>query len=236
MAIGSPPYIEVKALSVAHENKRVIENISFSTSAQRIAILGKNGSGKTTLAKTLCGVVPCEEGQVQIAGVDVHEDRRQAISTVGYLFQNADHQIIFPTVEEEVSFGLRNLGWDANIALEKAHETLAQCDRSAWATRHVTSLSGGEKQLLCLMSVLSMSPKVLFLDEPFSGLDYPTRHRLRAILDGLEITVIQITHSPQDIEGYEEALWIDRGQLMAHGPCHEVSATYLAAMEREVHA
>ena len=230
------PLIMAQGLCVEQGGKRVIDTLSFTTSARRITLLGKNGSGKTTLAKTLCGVIEPQLGTSRICGIDVFHDRAQAIETVGYLFQNADHQIIFPTVEEEIAFGLGNQGLSGAQALEKAHDILHDWGRADWAKRHVSSLSGGQKQLLCLMSILSMSPKVIFLDEPFSGLDIPTRARLGRILDGLDLALVHITHAPQDIQGYDEALWIDEGKIKHHGDCATVCAAYLAAMDSEADA
>lgn len=236
MSHQDAPLIAVDGLGVEIDGQRVINEISFQSSAQRVAILGKNGSGKTTLAKTLCGVFTPHEGSVRLFGVDVIDDRAKAIETVGYLFQNADHQIIFPTVEEEIAFGLGSLGYPPKEALEKSHAILHQWNRGDWAKRHVSSLSGGEKQLLCLMAVLAMSPKILFLDEPFSGLDIPTRRRLARIFEELDLALVHITHAVEDIAQYDEALWIEEGRLKAHGPAAQVSSAYLEAMEREAGA
>ncbi|MFD1809408.1 ATP-binding cassette domain-containing protein [Gemmobacter lanyuensis] len=90
--------------------------MTLSMTAARIGILGRNGSGKTTLLRLAAGLLPPTAGSVQVAGVDPAKDRRAMLRAVGILFQNPDHQIIFPTVEEELAFGLRQMGLPAAVA------------------------------------------------------------------------------------------------------------------------
>ncbi len=89
----------------------VLSGITLHSSARRIGVVGRNGSGKSTLARLLAGLLEPSSGQVRISGHDIFRDRRAALETVGILFQNPEHQIIFPRIAEEIAFGLRSRGW-----------------------------------------------------------------------------------------------------------------------------
>ena len=95
--------IQIQSLSCHYGDKAVLDTVSLELSEARVAVVGRNGSGKSTLAKAISGLIRPEQGRILINGVDVLKDRKAALSAVGILFQNPDHQIIFPTVEEEIS-------------------------------------------------------------------------------------------------------------------------------------
>lgn len=102
--------IQVEKVSLDFDGCTVISDLSLRTTEKRIAIIGRNGSGKSTLARLICGLIAPSEGCVTVDGIDVPNDFKMAAQTVGILFQNLDHQIIFPTVLEEISLGLRQIG------------------------------------------------------------------------------------------------------------------------------
>lgn len=208
----------------------VLSGITLRSSARRIGIVGRNGSGKTSLARVMAGLVPADSGQVQIAGVDVARDRKAALGAVGILFQNPDHQIIFPTVEEEIAFGLTQMKFSVADVTVKVEAVLAQFGKSHWARTAIHLLSQGQRQLVCLMSVLAMQPQVIILDEPFAGLDIPIILQLRRVLEGLDVTLIQITHDPQMLVGYDRVLWIEEGQVEQDGRAEAVCPAFTARM------
>ncbi len=115
---------------------------------------------------------------MRVEGIDPGGDRRAVLSRIGLLFQNPDHQILFPTVEEELAFGLRQQGRREAEARAAAHALLARAGRAHWAGAAVSTLSQGQRQMLCLMAVLAMEPATVLLDEPFASLDLPARIRL----------------------------------------------------------
>lgn len=225
------PDIQISGVTCRFGPRTALRDISLSLADRRIGIVGRNGSGKTTLSRLIAGLVAPDEGTIRVAGVDVCKDRKAAIRTVGILFQNPDHQIIFPTVEEELAFGLRQLGQSKPAARDGARAMLARFGRDDWHDRSVDSLSQGQRHLVCLMAVLAMTPKVIVLDEPFSGLDIPTTRALRRFLDGLEATLIHVTHDPAALTGYDRVIWLDRGELAGDGPPDTVIAAYLNAMQ-----
>lgn len=224
--------IRVSGLSYRVDGISILSELDFHSTRTRIGIIGRNGSGKTTLARLLAGLIRPTEGHIDIAGVDVATDRRAALRLVGVLFQNPDHQIIFPTVIEELAFGLRQLGQSREAAEQAAGQTLRRFGKQRWADASTHALSQGQKQLLCLMSVLAMRPRVLILDEPLSGLDLPTRMQLSRYLDQSDAVLIHITHDPSDLRGYDEVLWLDRGKLREQGDAPAVLERFVAEMRR----
>lgn len=232
MPTSQIPLIALEAVDYAPSGVSVLTGISFQSDARRIGIIGRNGSGKTSLARVMAGLVAPDRGQVRIAGVDVAGDRKAALGCIGILFQNPDHQIIFPTVEEEVAFGLAQMGLSKSDVAARVSEILGQFGKAHWAPAAIHQLSQGQRQLVCLMSVLAMKPKVIILDEPFAGLDIPTALHLRRILAGLEVTLVVISHDPDVVRGYDRALWLEGGQVAQDGAPDDVLPVFEARMQQ----
>ncbi|WP_371170652.1 energy-coupling factor ABC transporter ATP-binding protein [Aliiroseovarius sp. 2305UL8-7] len=209
----------------------ILSGLSLDLSARRIGVIGRNGSGKTTFARLLAGLIAPTSGTVMIDGINPAKDRRAALALVGILFQNPDHQIIFPTVIEEVAFGLRQMGQDDPDGAADA--VLAQFGKAHWRDEHVNNLSQGQKQLVCLMSILAMMPRILILDEPFAGLDIPTRMQLARYLDRYEGTLVHVSHDPSDLSDYDEVIWLERGVLKGQGAARDVLAAFADEMTRQ---
>lgn len=226
----SPPLIRLHDVTYAPDGKTVLSGITLDTNARRIGIVGRNGSGKTSLARVLSGLVPADQGKVQIADVEVAKDRKAALGLVGILFQNPDHQIIFPTVEEEIAFGLVQMGQKPDAVAATVRAVLDRFDKAHWLQAPIHQLSQGQRQLVCLMSILAMNPAVIILDEPFAGLDIPTTQQLQRVLDALEVTLVLITHAPDMLRGYDRVLWLEGGRIKQDGPASSV----LAAFEHEM--
>lgn len=229
-----PTQITVKNLSYSLDNRVILTIDEVLLSAHRIAILGRNGSGKTTFARLLSGLIAPTQGTLRIDGVNPYQDRKQAIQTIGILFQNPDHQIIFPTVIEELAFGLTQLGQSKDQARSHARQILDRFDRSAWAERAVSTLSQGQRHLVCLMAVLAMAPRIIILDEPFSGLDIPTKAALDREFAQIDQTLIHITHDTSNIETYDHVIWFEQGRIEMQGCPQDVVAAYHAAMAQRV--
>ena len=188
-------------VSYIKDEQSIISDVSLTLTERRVGIVGRNGSGKTTLARLISGLIAPSSGTVEVNGVNVAVDRKNAIRTVGIVFQNPDHQIIFPTVEEEIAFGLAQLGASKQDARSGARAALAKFITEDWAERPVHLLSQGQRHLVCLVSVLAMEPSWLVLDEPFTGPDIPTVRKLYRYLETVEASQLLITHDPLALRG-----------------------------------
>ena len=219
-------------LCYAVAGRPILSGITAHLTERRIGIVGRNGSGKTTLLRVMAGLVRPTTGQVRVDGIDPAGDRRAVIRRLGLLFQNPDHQIIFPTVEEEIAFGLRQQGRSGAEALAQARAVLAAEGRAHWAGAPVHRLSQGQRQYLCLMAVLAMEPATILLDEPFAALDLPTKARLARRLDGLPQRLVIISHDPATLARVDRVLWLEGGQLHLDGPAAQVLAAFSGAMDR----
>ncbi len=222
--------IELDAVDLAIDGKDILRGISLSTDAHRLAILGRNGSGKSTLARVIAGLQAVNRGNVRVDGIDVARDRRGALRAVGILFQNPDHQIIFPTVGEELAFGLGQMGLSKREVDDRVCRTLERFGKAQWHDVAIYQLSQGQRQLVCLMSILAMAPKVIILDEPFAGLDIPTAMHLTRVLDGADAALVHITHDPRMIAGYDHAVWLEAGAVEMQGPASQIGAAFEGAM------
>jgi biotin transport system ATP-binding protein len=222
--------IVLQDVNVDLGGKRVLSDLSLHLTEARIGLLGRNGSGKSTLLRLMAGLIAPSSGTVRVAGLDPARERKAMLGKIGILFQNPDHQILFPTVEEELAFGLMQQGEAQSEALAAAHARLNAERRSDWAKTPVSTLSHGQKQWLCLQAILLMQPGTLLLDEPFAALDMPTEARLRRQLDALPQRLITIAHRPDDLAGCDEVLWLEAGRLAGFGPPAQVLPEFTAAM------
>ncbi|MGC1495496.1 MAG: ABC transporter ATP-binding protein [Sulfitobacter sp.] len=232
MAPQHPPMISLEAVSYVPDGVAVLTDITLDANERRIGVIGRNGSGKTTLARIIAGLIEPNQGRAHIAGVDVVKDRKGALRHVGILFQNPDHQIIFPTVEEEIAFGITQMGLSKIDAAKGVADVLARFGKAHWAGAAIHQLSQGQRQLVCLMSVLAMQPKVIILDEPFAGLDIPTTMHLRRVLDGLAVTLVHITHDPDMVRNYDRVLWLEQGKVADDGLPADVLPRFEARMKQ----
>ena len=209
--------IQCENVSLSLNARELLKGVSLDIQEQRVGVIGRNGSGKTSFARLLCGLLAPSSGRVRVNGNDLFKHRAAALKTVGILFQNPDHQIIFPTVLEELSFGLTQQGQRKAEAMQNATKILQQFDRLDWAERTIATLSQGQRHLVCLLSVLAMAPPLLVLDEPFAGLDLPTKTYLQNLLYGLDQSVLHITHDLQALAEYERVIWLEKGQVAGDG-------------------
>ncbi len=175
----------------------VLENLDFELrKGERIGLLAPNGSGKTTLFHVIMGLLPVSEGRIRIFGrkIETEKDFVWVRRKIGLLFQDADDQLFSPTVIDDVAFGPLNMGKSKKEALSISRRVLSFLGLSSFEDRITFKLSGGEKKLVSLATVLSMDPEVLLLDEPLNGLDNNTRIKLIAVLKTIDVSYIIISH------------------------------------------
>ena len=194
----SAPLFRLDGIGFTYGAERpVLRGAGFALSAgERVALVGPNGSGKTTLFLVMVGLRRPSAGTVEAFGMlrrsekDFHDVRRRA----GLLFQDSDDQLFCPTVLEDVSFGPLNLGKTSAEAREIAQNTLNLLGLGGFGGRVTHKLSGGQKRLVALATVLAMRPEVLLLDEPTNALDHATEERLIEILQTLPQAMVIISH------------------------------------------
>ena len=218
--------IRLRNVTLRRGGRVVLDALDLDLAERRIGLIGANGSGKSSLVRLFNGLLAADEGEVEVHGLKASEKASELPRTVGFIFQNPDHQIIFPTVAEEVAFSLEQSGLPRREALKAAVPALARFGREHWAERPVHALSEGEKQFLCIIAVLVMEPAVVVLDEPFSSLDLITRRRLEGLIATLPQQVITIAHELDAFSVYDRVLWLDGGRVRLDGAPGEVVGAY----------
>lgn len=225
------PLIRLENVTLTRGGRVVLDAVSLDITERRVGLIGTNGSGKSSLVRLLNGLLTADKGRVSVHGLDAAEQASELPRKVGFIFQNPDHQIIFPTVAEEIAFSMEQAGMPRRQAAKEAVPALARFQRAHWAERPVHALSEGEKQFLCIIAVLVMKPALLILDEPFSSLDLPTRRRLETLVAGLEQQVILVAHELDAFACYDRVVWLHEGQVRGDGPPAEIIPAYRAFAE-----
>ena len=181
-------------------DRPVLDECNFSLGPEeRVGLIGANGSGKTTLLSLVVGLVRPRSGSVEVLGkVRSRESEFHAIrGRVALLFQDAEDQLFSPTVAEDVAFGPLNLGKTRDETRKIVEDTLRSLGLAGYAHRITHKLSGGEKRLVSLATVLAMHPELLLLDEPTAGLDDDAVRRVTEILAGLPQPMLIVSHDRQ---------------------------------------
>lgn len=195
---NKPPLLELRDISFSYSKSSpsLLEGINFSVQEKSIGFIGPNGCGKTTVFQIIMGLLQADEGEILLEGkvVSNKKDFRQLRRKLGFLFQHSDDQLFSPTVLEDVAFGPLNMGKTPDEARKISVQTLNHLGLSGFENRITHKLSGGEKKLVALATILSMQPKLLLLDEPSNNLDPATRERLITILRDLQQAYIIISH------------------------------------------
>lgn len=223
--------IKFEGVKFAPAGTHVLGPIDIALSEQRIGIVGRNGSGKSSFLRLAAGLIEPSDGAVSINEINVAKDRKGALDVVGIIFQNPDHQIIFPTVQEEVAFGLYQQGQTKTQSQDTALAALKLHGCAEWAARHTHTLSQGQRHLVCLISVLAMEPATILLDEPYAGLDIPTAARLHRKLAQVDQQVVLVTHDPSALSDFDRVIWIEKGAVHMDGPARQVLGDFRAAMD-----
>ncbi|TQF65354.1 ABC transporter ATP-binding protein [Rhodococcus spelaei] len=210
---------EIRFESVAHQygERAVLDGVDLSLTEARIGIVGANGSGKSTLARMVNGLVLPSAGRVTVDGLDTAREGRKVRRKVGFVFTDPDHQIIMPTVAEDIAFSLRRSGLspaerDARVAT--VLETFGLAGHAEHPTHH---LSGGQKQLLAIAAIMVTEPEVIVADEPTTLLDLRNTKLVARTLAELPQQVIAVTHHLDLLADFDRVLVVDSGGVVADG-------------------
>ena len=219
------PVISIKNIHFNYQDqdtREALSDVSLDVyEGEWLAIIGHNGSGKSTLAKMMNGLLEASSGEIYIDGQlltekTVYEARRK----VGMVFQNPDNQFVGTTVEDDIAFGLENIGMPRDEMIQKINASLEMVRMTKFKEKEPARLSGGQKQRVAIAGMIALAPKVVILDEATSMLDPQGRFEVISTIQQLHrdkgITVISITHD------LDEAAQADRVLLMEGGKVNRI--------------
>lgn len=191
------PLIRLKDISFSYGDLKILNAIDLEIyEGDRIGLIGPNGSGKTTLLQIIMGLLKPKVGTVEIFGKirAKEKDFIEVRQKIGFLFQDSDNQLFCPTVKEDIAFGPLNLGKTKEEAIQIVRETCRILGLEGFEDRVTYRLSGGEKRLVALATVIAMNPVCYLLDEPSAGLDENTIERIISYLKSNAKTYVVVSH------------------------------------------
>ena len=193
-----------------------------------VAILGHNGSGKSTIAKLTNGILFADSGEIYVDGMLLKEDESifDVRRSVGMVFQNPDNQIVSSIVEEDVAFGVENLGFSPEECRKRVDAALETVGMSDYALKSPNRLSGGQKQRVAIAGIIAMKPKCIVLDEPTAMLDPSGRKEVLKTILKLnkeeKITILLITHYMDEAVQADRVVIVEDGEIKLDGNPREV--------------
>ncbi len=204
-----------------------------------IAIMGQNGAGKTTLVKHFNGLLKPTSGVVRVNGTETTKTTIATLSkTVGFVFQNPDHQLFSETVEDEISFALKNFGFETDVVQKQVTWALNLLSLEQYRKTSPFMLSGGERKRVALASVLSWDPDILILDEPTIGQDHQQKEKLQQFIMQLQTqgkTIVIVTHDVEFVaECNPRVILMKEGKLIADGEGKEILTNTKALTESSI--
>ncbi len=221
----------------ASGDKLALDGVNLSIDAgEFVAIIGTNGSGKSTLAKHFNALLLPSSGKVFVDGLDTSDEENlwHVRENVGMVFQNPDSEIVAAIVEDDVAFGLENLGIAPDKIRERVDLALDAVNMSGYKVFAPSKLSGGQKQRIAIAGVVAMQTKVIVLDEPTAMLDPQGRREILSLVKRLHAqgkTIIYITHFMEEAAEAQRVFVMERGKILRVGTPHEIF-TNVAEMKR----
>jgi energy-coupling factor transport system ATP-binding protein len=233
--MASEPMIRVENISFSYQVNQdkqipVLQNVSLQVfPGEYLAIIGHNGSGKSTLSKHLNGILTPEQGDVWVNGINTREKNRirDIRSRVGMVFQHPDNQIVATIVEDDVAFGLENIGVPPAEMKERVEFALAAVGMTAFRHRPPHHLSGGQKQRIAIAGILAMKPQCIVLDEATSMLDSYGRQEILSVIRKLHqegMTIVTVTHHMSEVAEADRVIVMEGGKIVLQGTPREVFA------------
>lgn len=225
------PLIEFRGAAVAYDGEQILAPLTVSLSEQRIGIIGSNGSGKSTTVRLINGLIEPTSGQVLYDGLTPDKRGKDIRKRVGFVFSDAESQIVMPRVSDDVAFSLRRFKLPREEVKRRVADALERFELADRAENSPHTLSGGEKQMLALASVLVIEPDTIIADEPTTLLDLRNRRRIVRELMSLDQQLIVVTHDLEMLRGFDRVLVIDDGALAYDGTPDDAIAFYTDLMD-----
>lgn len=220
--------IQCKEMSFSYTRDiEVLHQISFTVeSGKSVGLIGANGAGKSTILKLFVGLLSGYEGAISIQGMPVCKKNLTEIrKKTGYVFQDSDSQLFLSTVYEDVAFGPRNYGYDETTVEQRVMEALRKVHLEHLRDRQIYRMSGGQKKLASIATILSMEPELILLDEPSIALDPGNRRNLIRILNEMPETKIIASHDLDMIlDTCEETILLAEGRVICQGNTQKILA------------
>lgn len=220
--------VDVRNLKYVYPDGCVaLDNVSIKVlMGERVAILGPNGAGKSTLLMLISGLLKPSKGSVHVLGMPVSENSYKIRSSLGLVFQDPDDQLFCPTLWEDVTFGLLNIGLGEDEVVKRGKEALGSVGLDGYEEKAPHHLSAGEKKKAAIATVLAMEPKILILDEPTANLDPKGKTELVKIINNLhksqKITLVVATHDVDFIPLIADRAYILNKQVIAEGSLEDL--------------
>ncbi|MEV7010918.1 ABC transporter ATP-binding protein [Streptosporangium sp. NPDC051022] len=207
--------IEMADVHVRFGQRDVLRGITLSLPERRVGVIGANGSGKSTLARLINGLALPSSGGVTVLGLDTGRHAARIRRRVGFLFSDPDAQIVMPTVAEDVAFSLRRKGLSSGEIDRRVRDVLTRYGLAEHADHPAHHLSGGQKQLLALCSIMVLEPDILVMDEPTTLLDLRHSRQVADVLRELPQQVVVVSHDLGLLAGFDRVLVLDEGRIVA---------------------
>ncbi len=205
--------IEIRHVTHAFGDRIVLRDVDLRLVEKRIAVVGANGGGKSTFSRLLNGLLIPTSGDVLVDDLNTRTEGRKVRRKVGFVFQNPDNQIVLPVVEEDLAFGMKNIGLSKEKIAERTLEALSRYDLLSLREHPAHLLSGGQKQLLAISGVLVMAPDYIVFDEPTTLLDLRNKKRVADAIAALEQTVVVVSHDLAFLETFDRVIVFEGGQV-----------------------
>lgn len=222
--------ITFRGVGHAYADRAVLRDVDLELTQRRIGIVGSNGSGKSTLARMINGLVIPDSGTVEVNGLDTKRKTRAVRKEVGFVFTDPDRQIIMPTVGEDVALSLSRGKLSKAQVEERVGEVLARFGLAGHADHPAQKLSGGQKQLLALASILVTEPSIIVADEPTTLLDLRNSAMIRGVFAELQQQLIVVSHDLELLSDFDRVIVIDDGRVVADGLPAETIGHYRTLM------
>ncbi|WP_035789479.1 energy-coupling factor ABC transporter ATP-binding protein [Butyrivibrio sp. XBB1001] len=218
--------LKIEHLSFAYEKEEpVLSDINLMAhDGESIGIIGANGIGKSTLMKLLVGLYLDYEGVLEIAGHPVDKKNLNHVREhIGYVFQDSDSQLFLSTVEDDVAFGPQNYGLSDDEVEKRVVDALEKVHITDLRKKHTYKLSGGEKKLASIATILAMNPDIIIMDEPEAALDPRNRKNLIRIINEINSLKLITSHDLDFImDTCERTILLDEGRIIADGRSTEI--------------
>lgn len=225
------PTIEFRGAEVTYDGKQILAPLNLTLTEQRIGIIGSNGSGKSTAVRLINGLIEPTEGDVLVNGLSTAKDAKTIRKQVGFVFSDAENQIVMPRVADDVAFSLRRFKLPGTEVQSRVAAVLERFELASHAEHSPHTLSGGEKQMLALASVLVTEPETIICDEPTTLLDLRNRRRIIRELMALDQQLIVVTHDLDMLRDFDRVLVLNDSQLIFDGTPNAAITFYTDLME-----